>query len=83
MTVDKSFAIYELLRKHIKDDADAKAIAQNIDAIVEERLNEKKDVLATKQDISDAKFDLLKWIIVLILGQTGVLFALLKFAFNK
>ncbi len=83
MTVDKSFAIYELLRKHINNDADARAIAQNIEAIVEQKLNDKKDVLATKQDIADAKFDLLKWIIVLILGQTGVLFALLKFAFNK
>jgi hypothetical protein len=63
--------------------ADARVIAQNIEAIVDQRLNEKKDILATKQDIADAKFDLLKWIIVLILGQTGVLFALLKFAFNK
>jgi hypothetical protein len=83
MTVDKSFAIYELLRKHIKDEADAKSIAQNIEAIIDEKLNDKKDVLATKQDIADAKFDLLKWIIVLILGQTGVLFALIKLAFNK
>jgi len=83
MTIDKSFEIYELLRKHIKDDADAKVIAQNIEAIVDQRLNDKKDILATKQDIADAKFDLLKWIIVLILGQTGVLFALLKLAINK
>jgi len=83
MTIDKSFEIYELLRKHIKDDTDAKNIAQNIEAIVEQKINDKKGILATKQDISDAKFDLLKWIIVLILGQTGVLFALLKLAVNK
>ena len=50
---------------------------------LDKRLDDKKDVLATKQDIADAKFDLLKWIIVLILGQTGVLFGLLKLAINK
>jgi hypothetical protein len=83
MTIDKSFEIYELLRKHIKDDTDAKTIAYNIEAIVDQKINDKKDILATKQDISDAKFDLLKWIIILILGQTGVLFALLKLAVNK
>jgi hypothetical protein len=80
MTIDKSFEIYELLRKHIKDDADAKAIVRNIEAIVEEKINDKKDVLATKQDISnlevkmaDTKSEIIKWMFIFWVGTIGVL----------
>jgi hypothetical protein len=36
-------------------------------------------IVATKHDLAEMKFELLKWMVVLLIGQTGLLLALLKF----
>ena len=43
-------------------------------AIIETQINH----LATKEDVANVKFDLLKWLVPIILGQTAVVFAAAK-----
>ncbi len=40
-------------------------------AVIETQINH----LATKEDVANVKFDLLKWLVPIILGQTAVVFA--------
>lgn len=56
MNTTQSFKIYEILQKHSQNDADAKAVVSEIEQVIENKLADKKDVLATKEDI--ARLDL-------------------------
>ena len=58
MTSTQSFKIYEILQKHFNNSDDAKIIVQEIEQIVENKLEGKKDVLSTKEDLLSAKLDL-------------------------
>ena len=51
MNVTQSFKIYEILQRHFNNDADAKAVVAEIEQVIENKIAEKKDVLATKEDI--------------------------------
>lgn len=42
---------YEILQRHFNNDADAKSIVSEIEQIVDNKINERKEVLATKEDI--------------------------------
>lgn len=79
MTAEQSFKIYEVLHRHFKNDADAKEVVKNIELIVENKFADKKEDLVTKKDLSEAKFDLLKWIIILFIP---FYLALIGFAFK-
>jgi adenosyl cobinamide kinase/adenosyl cobinamide phosphate guanylyltransferase len=59
MTSTQSFKIYEILQKHFNNSDDAKIIVQEIEQIVENKLESKKDVLSTKEDLLTAKQDLI------------------------
>ena len=58
MTSTQSFKIYEILQKHFNNSDDAKILVQEIEQIVENKLEGKKDVLSTKEDLLIAKLDL-------------------------
>ncbi len=68
MTTTQSFKIYEILQRHFKNDDDAKIVVQEIEQIIETKIDSKSNVLATKgdllllkEDIVSLKEDLLKF----------------------
>jgi peptidoglycan hydrolase CwlO-like protein len=58
MTTTQSFKIYEILQRHFNNNDDAKTVVQEIEQIIEAKVDSKKDVLATKQDIYILKEDI-------------------------
>ena len=70
MTASQSLKIYEVLQKHFKNDADAKIVIEQIEEIVENKIQSKKDELLTKEDkidlidrINKAKLETIIWIV--------------------
>lgn len=59
MTSSQSVKIYEILQKYFQNAEDAKIVVQEIEEIVEKKVEAKKDILATKEDIYVVKQDLL------------------------
>jgi len=70
--------LYNLLRNKISE-KEAQALTEYIFVQVEEKFAEKKDILATKEDIfqlrvemKEQKADILKWMIIILpIFQTG------------
>jgi BioD-like phosphotransacetylase family protein len=59
MTATQSLKIYEVLNKHFKSPEDAKAVVEQIEQIVEAKVEAKKDVLTTKEDLNNVRLELL------------------------
>lgn len=92
MNATQSFRIYEILQKHFNNDADAKAIVEEIEQIVDTKISDKKDVLATKEDIArlDIKMssletlferrfnNLIMWLVGTALVTVGLIFTVIK-----
>lgn len=92
MTYSQSFKIYEVLQKHFQNAEDAKIVVQEIEQIVENKIESKKDILSTKEDLLIAKQDLIDRIhkakletIVWIVGVSVLQFvgSILAFKFLK
>ncbi len=64
MTTTQSFKIYEILQLHLKNDENAKIVMQEIEQIIEAKVNFKKEILATKEDILMLREDLLRFLII-------------------
>lgn len=80
MTASQSLKIYETLNKHFNNSEDAKLVVEQIEQIVEEKINSKKDILLIKDD----KIELLsridsnfKWQIGIMLTLFGIVIGLL------
>ncbi len=65
----QSFKINEVLQKHFKNADDVKIVVQEIEQIVEEKVQAKKDIFLTKDDKNDivdrihaAKTETIIWI---------------------
>lgn len=76
--------LYELLKAKIGE-AEAEAFIQILDNKVASRLNEKTTVFATKEDIakldtkvSEAKVDIIKWMVATAIAIVGLTVALIK-----
>lgn len=85
MNATQSFRIYEILQKHFKDDADAKAVVSEIEQVIENKIAEKKDVLATKEDIArleslfERRFNnQIMWLVATALVTVGLIFTVIK-----
>jgi len=70
MTATQSLKIFEILQRHFKSSEDAKLVVREIEEIVEEKINTKKDILLTKDDKVDlidriykAKVETIIWIV--------------------
>lgn len=53
MTASQSLNLYNLSLRYFKNEADAKAFVSEIELIVDNKFENKKDILATKADISN------------------------------
>lgn len=92
MNATQSFKIYEILQKHFKDDADAKAVVAEIEQVIEDKIASKKDILATKDDIArldlrisglevlfEKRFNnLIMWLVGTALVTVGLIFTVIK-----
>ena len=94
VTASQTLKMYELLNKHFKNTEDAKVLVAGIEEIIDEKFNNEKDRLATKEDIFCLRKDMtaletrleqgfkdqLKWLIVLMVGLSSLGIAVLKLA---
>lgn len=76
--------LYEILKEKIGE-KEARTLVEYIEAKVEKKFEEKKDILATKQDIANLeikiekiKSDIIKWMFIFWAGQIGALIAILE-----
>ncbi len=60
MTAAQCFKIYEVLGKHFHNAKDARVVVTEIEQIIETKISDKKDILATKEDIGLLRLDFLK-----------------------
>jgi hypothetical protein len=85
--------VYELFKNRFSE-SEAKLIVAYFDEKAEEKYQQKKDILATKEDvgivrkeIAESKAELIKWSFIFWVGTVitvlGGLFAILKLFFNK
>lgn len=61
MTAEESLKLFEIVNRHFKNEEDARAFVSEIDKLVTERSKEEARYSATKEDLSAAKIDLIKW----------------------
>ena len=92
VTASQAVKMYELLNKYFKNTDDAKAVVVSIEDIIDEKFNNEKNLLATKEDIFCLKKDIsaletrmeqgfkdqLRWLIVLMVGLSSLGIAVLK-----
>jgi hypothetical protein len=92
MTTTQSFRIYEILQRHFKSNEDAKVVVQEIEQIIEAKLENKSNILATKEDIFLLNQELLKfridvekrfngniiWIVSTGIGVVGLVLSIIK-----
>lgn len=81
--------LYEILKAKLGE-KEAKILVEYIEAKVEKGLDEKKDLLATKQDIAHLEIkiektraDLIKWMFLFWVGQLASLVAILQIFYRK
>lgn len=55
----------------------------NLKYKVEKRFDEKKDILATKEDLANLKADIIKWMFLFWVGQLASLVAVLQIFFKS
>ena len=84
---------YEILKNRFSE-KEATKVIELFEAKAEEKFLQKKDVLATKEDIgivrkeiAETKTDIIKWSFIFWIGQlaatAGILFAILNVYFKK
>jgi len=92
MTAAQSLKIFEVLGKHFNNNEDARIVVTEIEQIIETKISEKKDVLATKEDIGLLREDFLKlqidmekrfnqltiWIVGTFIALAGIIIAVTK-----
>jgi hypothetical protein len=90
MTATQSVRLYQIASKYFKNENDASAFISEIEAVVDNKLDQKKDVLATKEDIgnvrreiAEAKADTIKWMFIFWIGQIGALLGIILLFLKK
>lgn len=94
MNATATLNIYEILQPIIKNEQKTKELVQNIEIRIDEKFENKKEILATKEDIAnvkkdiaEAKADQIKWSFIFWTGTVitvlGGLLAILKIFFQK
>ncbi len=67
--------VYEIFKNKMGV-TEAETLIEYFEAKAEAKYQDKKDVLATKEDVSQAKIDLIKWMVGFWLTQTALLLGL-------
>ncbi|MEO6832396.1 MAG: hypothetical protein ABI378_08240 [Chitinophagaceae bacterium] len=78
LAASQSFKIYEILNKHFRNEADAKALVTEIEAVIETRFLAERDRLATKEDLAKTKNEIILWIVGFNTVLAGLIITLIK-----
>jgi len=76
MTATQSLNLYNIAFRYFKNEADATAFIKEIEFVVDNKFNDNKNILATKDDISrldvkisDTKAEIIKWMFIFWASQ--------------
>ena len=90
MTAAQSLKIYEVLGKHFNNAEDARIVVTEIEQIIETKITDYKDILATKEDIAkldtkiaETKADIIKWMFIFWISQLAAIIGIVKLFFVK
>lgn len=73
MTATQSLNLYNITLRHFKNEEDAAAFIKEIEVVVDNKFDNKKEILATKQDLSETKVDLIKWMVGMWIAQMAAI----------
>ena len=73
-----TLSIYERLRKVNLDDAIAREFSQILKDSAESIIKQQKEERVTKQDLTEAKIDLIKWVAGMLVAQAAIVATLVK-----
>jgi hypothetical protein len=85
MSTAQTVEIYKILNRYFKNEEDATRIVSDLQVVIDNKFEEKKSELATKQDLNDLRVDLInklndhfKWTIATLLTVGAFIVALIK-----
>ena len=68
--------LYNILRSKIGEQ-EAKSLVEFVESNVDQKLDDKKDIIATKIDLQAIKAEMIKWMFIFWVGQISVNIALI------
>ncbi len=78
MTASQSLRLYELTLEFVQDKDKAKEYVSKIEEVVDQKFKDKETILATKIDLTEAKLDIIKWMVATSIAVIGLVVALIK-----
>ena len=63
--------LYNILRSKIGE-KEAKSLVEFVESAVDQKLDDKKDIIATKSDLQAIKAEMIKWMFIFWVGQISV-----------
>lgn len=73
MNATQSLKLYELSFEFLKDKEKAKEFVGKIEETIDAKFADKTAVLATKQDLSENKVDIIKWMVAMWIAQMAAI----------
>ena len=90
MTAQHTISIYEILYPVIKSEAKTKELVASIEKVVDQKFDDNKNLLATKEDIAnlrtetkEMKSEMIKWMFIFWVGQMAVTFGFILLFLKK
>ena len=68
---------YEIFKSKLGD-SEAEILINYFNSMTDQKITEKKDLFATKEDLANMKADIIKWMFIFWVGQLGALVAIIK-----
>lgn len=78
MSTTQAIELYKILSRHFKNEEEATLIVRDIEQIIADKFDERKDVLSTKEDLANAKADIIKWMFIFWIGQMAATVTIVK-----
>ena len=78
MNAISTIEMYNILKGKLGEN-EAKALTEYVESKVEKTFDKEKDVLATKEDLANAKSDIIKWMFIFWIGQIAVTLGIVYF----
>jgi hypothetical protein len=74
--------VYEILKTKFSEQ-EATLVIEYFENKAEQKYHEKRDVLATKQDLAEVKTDIIKWMFIFWIGQLAASFGFILLYLKK
>jgi hypothetical protein len=73
---------YEVLKNKLGEN-EATTLIEYFESKAEEKFTEKKEVLATKEDVANVRADIIKWMFIFWIGQIAATFGFILLFLKK